>query len=160
MSGRRTVTGVLVAAVAAALTLSLALGTGQARSASGCTTVNGRVVDEHHVNPTVAVGRVVGDINGRYEFTMGPLGGADPDATVLFGTGGTTISTKKGNLYWHESNAFDYANQDNLNNAILASVTGGTGAWAGASGHVILWGFFHPDANAGELEYEGEICMA
>jgi len=148
----------LVATVAASLGLSLALGSGQARSASGCTRVSGHVLDEHHINPSVAVGRMVGDISGRYELTIGLLGGSDPDATVLFGTGSTTISTKKGDLFWHESNAYDYGNQDNYNNAILASITGGTGAWAGASGHVIMWGFFHNPANAGELDYEGEIC--
>ena len=148
----------LVAAVAASLALALVLGTAQARSASGCTRVSGRVLDEHHINPSVAVGRVVGDLNGGYEFTFGPLGGSDPNATVLFGTGNSTVSMKKGNLFWHESNAYDYANQDNYNNAILASVTGGTGAWAGASGHVILWGFFHNPGNTGELDYEGEIC--
>ena len=94
------------------------------------------------------------------------MGGSDPPnadpahANVLFGTGNTTVRTRKGNLLWHETNAYDGVNQDNFNNAILATVTGGTGAWASATGHVILWGYYHNPPNTGELAYEGEICTS
>jgi hypothetical protein len=158
MTRRTTFTVGLTAAVAAAIMASLVLGTGQARSASGCTRVSGHLFDLHHIDPNVAVGRMVGGIEGSYQFTFGPLGGSDPAAPVLFGTADATITTRKGELRWHESNAYDYGNQDDYNNAILASVTGGTGAWAGASGHVILSGYFHAADNSGELDYVGAIC--
>ena len=155
---KRTYAAGLIAA-AALLGLGLALGTGQARSASGCKQVNGHVFDEH-VEGGLAVGRMVGTISGRYEFTGTGGVGSDPGApgNVVFATGNTRITTQEGELRWRESNVFDLANQNNFNNAILASVTGGTGAWAGASGHVILWGFFHTSTLTGELDYRGEIC--
>jgi hypothetical protein len=159
MAGTRKIGIGLIAVAAASLGLVLGLGSGQARvaSESGCTRVSGRLVDEH-VDQTLAVGRMIGGIEGRYEFTMGPLGGSDPGTTVLFGTGDTRIITKKGTLLWHESNAFDGPHNDRFNNAILASVTGGTGAFAGATGHVILAGYWDITTNTGELEYEGEVC--
>ena len=144
--------------LATLLGLSLALGSGQVRSASACTQVNGHLLDEH-VEGAQFVGRMVGSINGRYEFTQGPAAGADPNATVLFGTGEARIITNKGELRWHESAALDFANEDDYSTAVLASLRGGTGAWTGATGHVIMSGFFHPSTRTGEFDYRGEICM-
>ena len=40
------------------------------------------------------------------------------------------------------------------------TVDGGTGAWAGASGYIALYGFFHTDESAGSFAYRGEVCLA
>src|SRR5207245_4850303 len=80
--------------LATLLGLSLALVSGQVRSASACTQVNGHLLDEH-VEGAQSVGRMVGSINGRYEFTQGPAAGADHNATVLFGTGEARIITNR-----------------------------------------------------------------
>jgi hypothetical protein len=148
----------LIAAVGL-LSLWLALGTGQARSASACTAVNGHLLDEH-VEGGITVGRMVGGINGRYEFTLGPLVGVDPDGGVIFGTGDAKITTNDGELRWHETSAFDPAREDDYNDAVLATVRGGTGDWAGASGHVIMSGFFHISTLTGEFDYRGEVCRS
>ena len=160
MVGTRRVGVGVAAAVFATVGLWLALGSSAARSAAECQRVSGHLLNLHHVDPNTAVGRMVGGLQGKYEFTFGPIGGSDPNATVLFGTANARISTDRGELTWHESNAYDYARQDGYNNAILATVTDGTGAWSDASGHVILWGYFHNPGNTGELDYEGEVCSS
>src|SRR2546428_13798536 len=71
--------------LATLLGLSLALGSGQVRSASACTQGNGHLLDEH-VEGGQSVGRMGGSINCRLEVTQGPAAGARPHATVLFGT--------------------------------------------------------------------------
>src|SRR2546427_11749391 len=81
--------------LATLLGLSLALGSGQVRSASACTQVNGHLLDEHGEGAQ-SVGRMVGSINGRYEFTQGAAAGADPKPARLFGTRQARIITNQG----------------------------------------------------------------
>jgi hypothetical protein len=137
--------------------LWLAYGSVEARSASECSQVNGRLFDEH-VGSDGVVGRMVGGINGTYRFTDGVVVGTDPEATVRFGSGNATIDTKMGVLRWHESSTLDYTNEDDYSTTVLATVKGGTGAWSGASGHVIMSGYFHLSTLTGQFDYSGTIC--
>jgi hypothetical protein len=155
MRAKAVITGLVV--VATCLSLSLLLGAGRASSASDCAFVNGHLLDEH-VEQDLSVGRMVGGINGRYEFALGPLVGVDPNGGVIFGTGDARITTDNGELRWHETSAFDPANEDDHNDAVLATIRGGTGEWAGATGHVIMSGFFHVSTLTGEFDYRGEVC--
>jgi hypothetical protein len=152
-------TTILVFVVAVAAVAALSPGSGRAVASSGCTSVKGQLLDEH-VTPAGSVGRMIGVIKGRYLFTPGGGVGTDPDATVFFGFGDATIETNKGTLRWHESSALDFANEDDFNTAVLATVTGGTGEWAGARGHVIMSGFFHLSTFTGQFDYRGEVCTA
>ena len=101
---------------------------------------------------------MVGGINGDYVFKNHGSVGDDPTLPVNFGYGDATIETNKGTLLWHEDSALDLVNEDAYSTVVLATVTAGTGAWAGAHGHVTMTGYFHASTMTGEFDYHGSVC--
>jgi hypothetical protein len=127
-------------------------------SASGCEEVTGRLLDLH-VDGGVTVGQMIGSIEGDYEYTMGPgFDAGIPGLSIWFGTGTSILVTEEGSLFFAEASVMDTAEQVFSNIADLLTITGGTGKWLGASGHLILSGFFHTDTLTGEFDYQGEVC--
>jgi hypothetical protein len=147
-------------ALATALTLALLLGTGRAASkGDACKPVSGHLV-ENDVPGTglQTAGRVWGGIQAAYEFTLAgatPTGDPTIPSLVHF-VGHTVLHTKTGDIRVTDAGALDTAGAGNY--ADLMTVTGGTRAWAGASGQMQLVGFF---ANGhGEADYRGQVCRA
>ena len=103
---------------------------------------------------------MMGSIEGDYEFTMGPfLNAGIPDFPgITFATGTSVIMTAEGSLNLVEAFAIDGAEQACSNVAILMTISGGTGIWQGASGHLISSGSFHTGSWSGEYDYQGEVC--
>jgi hypothetical protein len=147
---------VAAAAVATAATLAFATGSG---SADGCQNVAGRIIDEH-AEGGLGVAQAVGTFNGRYEFTFTGLLSDPSLPNVKFSTGEVRIATNHGDLLWHESSANDIVNEDDHSTSTLATIRGGTGDWAGATGHVNLSGAFHVSTFTGNFDYRGEVCRA
>ena len=84
----------------------------------------------------------------------------DPDGSdVIFNSGSSVVEGKHGSINFQEYAALDLASQQGTNGAVLLVVTGGTGRWEGASGHLALSGYFHGDPFGGQWEYEGEVCL-
>ena len=54
--------------------------------------------------------------------------------------------------------AVDFDEQLGPNGGVLVTITGGTGKWENASGHLALSGYFHTDQGTGEWDYQGEVC--
>ena len=145
-------------ALVTTLSLALLLGTGPVAS-SGCNPVNGHLVEDLVPGPGFqTAGRFWGAIQGTYEFTLtsaSPTG--DPTiSTVVHFVGHSTVRTRTGDLRFTEAGALDTAGVGNY--ADLMTITGGTGAWATASGQIHLMGFFSGASGHGEGDYRGEVC--
>jgi hypothetical protein len=149
----------LLVSIVIASAAVLAFGTGRASSAEGCRFVSGRIINEHP-EAGLGVARIVGTFNGRYEFTFTGILPDPSQPNVKFSTGEVRIQTKHGDLFWHESSANDVVNEDDFSTATLATISGGTGDWAGAQGHVDLSGAFHVSTFTGNFDYRGVVCRA
>jgi hypothetical protein len=126
---------------------------------SACEEVTGRLVD-YHVEGDVSVGQMIGSIEGSYEFTLGPgFDAGIPGFSIWFVTGTSFVVTEGGTLSFVDASAMDLDEQVYSNAADLATITGGTGIWKGASGHLILSGYWHTDSESGEFDYQGEVCL-
>lgn len=153
---RRRAATLLVAFVALCLTLGLFVG--EALSAPRCRPVHGRLLDEH-VEGSVSVGRMTGSLRGDYTYAFIESHPADAALTdLLFLTGTSTVATRRGTLSFFEAAAQDTAEFGGVNATVLMTVTGGTGDWTGAGGHVVLTGFFNSENLTGNWVYRGEIC--
>jgi hypothetical protein len=102
---------------------------------------------------------MIGTVTGDYWIES--FGGAhNPEGEpVTFVWISSRVDGSHGTLYFKEYGALDFAEQEGTNGAVLLLVTGGTGRWENASGHMTLSGFFHTDASTGEWDYQGEICV-
>jgi hypothetical protein len=117
----------------------------------GCNHVQGRIVDP---------GRMIGTISGRYVYVGDNYQEWDPDDTeVVFNSGNSFVEGSKGTITFQEYAALDFSEYVGTNGAVLMVVTGGTGRWEGATGHIILSGYFHLDTFQGEWKYQGEVCV-
>ena len=120
--------------------------------------VSGRLVV--HGEGDVTVGQMTGSIEGDYEFVLGPgFDAGIPGLSIWFGTGTSVVVTEEGSLSFAEAGPIDLAEQVYSNAAVLMTITGGTGIWQGASGHLILSGYWHTDSESGEFDYQGEVCL-
>jgi hypothetical protein len=104
---------------------------------------------------------MTGTISGTYWYDVNSYREWDPEdaSRVVFNSGSSIVEGKKGTIAFQEYAALDYAELESFNGAVLLVVTGGTGRWDGASGHIALSGFFHPESFEGEWDYQGEICV-
>jgi hypothetical protein len=156
LHGRRTAAAVLLAL--GALVLAFGPLAGEALSAPRCRPVGGRLLDEH-VEGSVSVGRMTGSLRGDYTYSFIESHPADATLTqLLFLTGTSVVETRRGTLSFFESATQDTAEFGGVNATVLMTVTDGTGAWAGASGHIVLTGFFNSETLTGNWTYRGEIC--
>jgi hypothetical protein len=123
---------------------------------SGCSHAQGRLFNA--VAGEVP-GRMIGTISGDY-WIDSFVGSYDPDGTpVAFVWVTSHVDGKGGTINFNEYAAIDYDEQDGPNGAVLLFVTGGTGRWENASGHITLSGFFHTDESTGKWDYQGEVCV-
>ena len=143
-----------MAIAGSALVLGLA---GNARSTSECQLVNGHLeLDATDDQPE----RMTGKIHGVYEYVFEGFQPSGNNPAVIYLEGRSVVSTPTGQLRFAENSAAAVGNQEGTNNATLMTVESGTGAWAGATGYVALYGFFHTDEMAGSFDYRGEVCRA
>ena len=101
-------------------------------------------------------GRSIGGIQGALETTFN-FAAFDPVlADVIFVTGETLITNRKGDeLYIIESSSVDTATGKTAN---LITFVGGTGVFDGASGQAVLDGTADFDNNTFSTRYRGELC--
>jgi hypothetical protein len=123
----------------------------------GCTHVQGRLFNAvAGADPGKMIGTITGDYFIDTEF---PFPSYDPDDTaVLFMWVASHVEGPRGTIFFREYAALDLDEQVGTNGAVLLLVTGGTGQWEDASGHITLSGFFHTDESTGEWDYQGEVC--
>ncbi len=122
----------------------------------GCTHAQGRLFN---AVAGVGPGRMIGTISGDY-FIDPSSGATAPDDTgVLFLWGTSHIDGEGGTIYFREYAALDLNEQQGLNGGVLVIVTGGTGQWENASGHLALSGYFHTAESTGVWDYQGEVCV-
>jgi hypothetical protein len=129
-----------------------------ADSQTRCKPVHGKLLDERIENG-IAVAKMIGRITGDYTYTLGtmtPAAAGYPN--LIYVTGTSEVETKNGTLSFVETSTQDTAELGDLNGTVLMTITGGTGQWQGASGHIVLVGFFHQDTLTGEWKYQGEVC--
>jgi hypothetical protein len=101
---------------------------------------------------------MIGTISGDYlipEF----VGGFNDFYPVLYLTGRSYVEGPRGTMQFTEYAALDVSEQVGTNGAVLMKILGGTGQWEGASGHLVLFGYFHTATDQGEWQYEGEVCF-
>ncbi len=149
---------IIALAIVVALGLTFGPFAGEALSAPQCRPVRGQLLDEH-VEGGVSVARMTGSLRGDYTYTFIESHPADATLTnLLFLTGTSAVDTRRGTLSFFETATRDTAEFGGVNATVLMMVTGGTGDWAGASGHVVLTGFFNSETLTGDWDYRGEIC--
>jgi hypothetical protein len=89
-------------------------------------------------------GRLIGTINGTHWYEITTYQEWDIDeADVIFNWGSPFVDGKRGTISFKEYAALDTAEQGGSNGAVLLVITGGTGHWQDASGHIALSGHFH-----------------
>lgn len=142
-----------------AVPLTSSLSTAFASSAVHCRTVLGKLLDEHIEGP-VAVAQMTGAIKGNYTYTLKEQFPADAVfSNLIYITGMSVVETKDGTLSFFETSTQDTDEPGNLNGTVLMTITAGTGKWTGATGHLMLVGFFHQDTLTGAWRYQGEVCL-
>ena len=142
-----------------ASTLISPLGTAFASSEVHCRKVVGKLLDEHIESP-VAVAQMTGAIKGQYTYTLKEEFPADAVlSNLLYVTGTSVVETRDGTLSFFETSTLDTDEPGDLNGTVLMTITGGTGKWTGATGHLALVGFFHRETQTGAWRYQGEVCL-
>jgi hypothetical protein len=98
-------------------------------------------------------GRLEGTINGDFVFTADKLLPSDTPG-VLFYTGHIVVQTSRGEVTCQDAGVFGTTGAGPV--ADVCTITGGTGDWAGVSGHIRIHGTF-TFAEGGNSLYEGLI---
>lgn len=137
---------------------------GQASSASKCKNVKGHVtshtVTENCTSPIglCAGGQFYGPIRGEL-FLVGTSLTPTQDTLVtgvyIF-TGDGVIKTKEGDINTKDAGALNLTPGSTGDDISIVTITGGTGAYAGATGRLRASGTF--SETGGEFSYEGELC--
>ncbi len=135
-----------------------------------CRDVNGHYA-EHWVDPSSCpspVGLCIegdfsGAIRGGFASTATSFSPTDdtPLTAVVPFTGDGTIHAhpdgRRGDLFFKSAGAFHTVGRGEI--VDLQFITGGTGAFEGASGALRASGAFDPIAGSGESEYSGTVCV-
>jgi hypothetical protein len=160
MSGR------IVSAIFFAALVAVALGSapvGKAAAAK-CKNVRGHVtsqtVTENCPSPIAlcAGGQFYGAIRGELFLVGTSLTPTQdtPVTGVFIFTGDGVIKTKEGDISTKDTGALNLAPGSTGDDVSIVTITGGTGAYAGATGRLRASGTF--SEAGGEFSYEGEIC--
>jgi hypothetical protein len=99
-------------------------------------------------------GRLEGVINGDFVFTASSL---QPSATpgVFFYTGEIVVTTNQGEVRCQDAGAYSFVDPSGPV-VDLCTITGGTGKYAGVSGHLRIHSTF-TFAQGGDSHYEGTM---
>jgi hypothetical protein len=104
------------------------------------------------------IGTIAGDY--VYEVYSGDYRLDEFPAGVMFNWGSSRIEGQRGTIYFDEFTAIDNDEQQGPNGAVLLYVSGGTGQWENATGHIALSGFWHMGPPwDGKWDYQGEVCI-
>lgn len=161
MSGR------IAAAILFAFSITAALFSapaGQAAAAPKCKNVRGHVtshtVTENCPSPIAlcAAGQFYGAIRGELFLVATSLTPTQdtPITGVYMFTGDDVIKTKEGEIYTKDAGALNLTPGSTGDDISIVTITGGTGAYAGATGRLRASGTF--SETGGEFSYEGELC--
>jgi len=103
------------------------------------------------------VGRATGTINGDFVFTARAFVPSDTPGVILY-TGAIVFTTRRGEVRCQDAGAYNVGELESGPGpfASLCTITGGTGEWAGATGHIRIQGTFSLVAG-GDSRYEGSI---
>lgn len=129
----------------------LAIGFTQYSSVPGCEHVAGRLYNQ---DPA----RMIGGISGKYYIDFPGFCETDMVDSVSRNCNTSRVEGKNGTIYFKEYSVLDFTETLGTNGAVLMVIQGGTGAWEGASGHIVLSGYFHLSDYLGEWQYQGEVC--
>jgi hypothetical protein len=151
LSGKRALWIPLLIAAASLLTMGFVV----AVRSDGCKHVEGRLFNSP--GPDLP-GRMTGKISGDYWIDVGAFCFNDENSPVTFICSTSRVDGKHGSLYFNEYSAMDFSEDLGPNGAVLMVVQSGTDDWEGATGHIILSGFFHLSDSQGEWDYQGEVC--
>lgn len=137
---------------------------GRASAASRCKNVRGlvtsHIVTENCPSPIglCAGGQFYGAIRGEL-FLVGtsltPTQDTPVTGVYMF-TGDDVIKTKEGDIYTKDAGALNLTPGSTGDDISIVTITGGTGAYAGATGRLRASGTF--SETGGEFSYEGEVC--
>jgi hypothetical protein len=133
-----------------------------------CKPVKGHIISELLTGPactsppSVALctsGRFIGGINGAFVFIATSLTGHQdtPVTGIVHYTGDITIRTRHGDIFDKDAGAFNAATDSTGDVGSVSTITGGTGRYAGASGHIHIAGTFTSE-EGGDSEYQGIHC--
>jgi hypothetical protein len=161
MSGRIVAATFFAVLVAAALVSAPA---GNAAVATKCKNVRGHVtsqtVTENCPSPIglCASGQFYGASRGELLLVATSLTPTQdtPATGVYMYTADDIIKTKEGDIYTKDAGALNLTPGSTGDDISIITITGGTGAYAGATGRLRASGTFS-DAG-GEFSYEGEVC--
>lgn len=128
----------------------LALGFTQYSSVPGCDHVAGRLYNGQ--------AKMVGGISGDYYIDFPGFCATDTIDSVTRNCNTSRVEGKNGTIYFKEYSVLDFTETQGTNGAVLMVIQGGTGDWEGASGHIVLSGYFHLSDMLGEWYYQGEVC--
>ena len=152
-------TRILTAFAALSLAAVAALVLAAGGAFAGATSVKGTVVD--HVvtdGPCQAIlctrGAYAGKVKGDFDFQITALAPTDVPGVQTF-VGSSTIHTRRGDLRCADSGSFNASPASSGEGVHLCVITGGTGAYEGATGY--LQERFHFVGAEGRGEYEGEV---
>lgn len=79
-----------------------------------------------------------------------------PVTGVYMYTADDVIKTKEGDIYTKDAGALNLTPGSTGDDVSIITITGGTGAYAGATGRLRAYGTF--SEAGGEFSYEGELC--
>ena len=147
-----------------AVALPFTMGIGHAQPT--CKPVKGHIISEQLTGPACTSlvdlctsGRFIGGINGDFVFiatSLTPLN--DPLVPgVVHYRGDITISTRHGDIFDKDAGAFNAAPGSTGDVGSVSTITGGTGRYAGASGHIHIAGTFTSE-EGGDSDYQGILC--
>ena len=102
-------------------------------------------------------GRASGTINGDFVFTANRTVPSDTEGVVLY-TGEIVFQTSRGELRCQDAGAYNIGEFESGPGGFgsVCTITGGTGHWADAKGHIRTHGTFNL-AEGGNSQYEGLI---
>ncbi|HLM58718.1 MAG TPA: hypothetical protein VK422_21620 [Pyrinomonadaceae bacterium] len=137
---------------------------GSASAAARCKNVRGHVtshtVTENCSSPIAlcAAGQFYGAIRGEFFLVATSLTPTQdtPATGVYIYTGDTVIKTKEGDIHTKDAGALNLTPGSTGDDISIVTITGGTGAYAGATGRLRASGTF--SESGGEFSYEGEVC--
>ncbi len=98
-------------------------------------------------------GRLEGTINGDFVFTADRLEPSDTPG-IFFYTGHIVVETNSGEVTCQDAGVFGATGAGPV--ADVCTIVGGTGDWAGVTGHIRIHGTF-TFAEGGNSHYEGLI---
>ena len=158
---------IAAAALAAVLVAGVALFSspaGKASAAPKCKNVRGHVtshtVTEDCASPIglCAAGQFYGAIRGELLLVATSLTPTqDTPATGVYTyTADDVIKTREGDIYTKDAGALNLTPGSTGDDISIITITGGTGAYEGATGRLRASGTF--SEAGGEFSYEGELC--